>query len=748
MLSMATTSAILPFVSVDGDPGYRYFGPNGCVEAQADGQFAVYLGGSLVGTFSHREPAERDGLVVVVMREPRAKPKQVAAAFGVSGETVRRARVRAKGGGLAAVTQRGRRGAPLKRTGRLRRRAFDLFQQGLTIRGAHRVLSKYISSETVRVLYHEWEAERDNSRQSVEPVPGSEQSLSLASCAAHDVVVEAEAEQPVEATAASADVANENEAETAAELAREEMSLEQATGQTHGEMVQHVGSWLMLVMLQWLGVYELAKKGCGKAVSQVALRIALDAVAIALSVEQQCVEGVRRLATPSAGTLLRSRGAISASWARRVLGRFAAQGSRFLQFGLVTRLLGRNEQAERVWLYVDNHMRLYTGQRVIRKGWRMQDKRARAGISDYYVHDEEGRPLFRIDVPSHDSLSQWLSPIARFVRQVLGDAKEVCLCFDRGGAFPEQMATLRDDGIGFVTYERAPYERLVSTAFEHQLTLVLESKPKHPVVIRYTEQRQKNLGRGRGRVRRLCLLMPDGEQINVLTANSTAPADELIRRQLQRWGYQENQFKHEVERWGINQLDGRKVEPYPPDAIIPNPARRRVDRNLRIARANEGALRRELARLGAEDPRRAKLEQDLERSLLLQQELEALRPSVPTHAAVKETELADQLVCHPGEYKSVIDALRIGLANSESELAARLAPHLRKPREAKKTLANLLAAPGLVRVTRRGVTVALAPAGNAAERRAFDALLQEVTALKLTLPGDPSRRPVRFRLHT
>jgi hypothetical protein len=250
------------------------------------------------------------------------------------------------------------------------------------------VLSKYISSETVRVLYHEWEAERHNSRQSVEPVPASEQSLSLASCAANDVVVEAVAEQAVEVTAVSADVANENEAETAAELAREEMSLEQATGQTHGEMVQHVGSWLMLVMLQWLGVYELAKKGCGKAVSQVALRIALDAVAIALSVEQQCVEGVRRLATPSAGTLLRSRGAISASWARRVLGRFAAKGSRFLQFGLVTRLLGRNEQAERVWLYVDNHMRLYTGRRVIRKGWRMQDKRARAGISDYYVYRE------------------------------------------------------------------------------------------------------------------------------------------------------------------------------------------------------------------------------------------------------------------------------------------------------------------------------------------------------------------------
>jgi hypothetical protein len=29
-------------------------------------------------------------------------------------------------------------------------------------------------------------------------------------------------------------------------------------------------------------------------------------------------------------------------------------------------------------------------------------------------------------------------------------------------------------------------------------------------------------------------------------------------------------LKHQVERWGINHLDGRRVEEYPPDAIIPN----------------------------------------------------------------------------------------------------------------------------------------------------------------------------------
>src|SRR5690606_17666327 len=52
-------------------------------------------------------------------------------------------------------------------------------------------------------------------------------------------------------------------------------------------------------------------------------RIALDSVVCALSVGEGCVEGVRRLATPSAGVLLRAERAPSATWTRRVLGRFA-----------------------------------------------------------------------------------------------------------------------------------------------------------------------------------------------------------------------------------------------------------------------------------------------------------------------------------------------------------------------------------------------------------------------------------------
>jgi hypothetical protein len=238
--------------------------------------------------------------------------------------------------------------------------------------------------------------------------------------------------------------------------------------------------------------------------------------------------------------------------------------------------------------YVDNHMRRYTGKHTVRKGWRMQDRRVVPGTSDYYVHDEDGRPLFRIDVPSHDSLTTWLPQIAVRLREALGPSEQIVLAFDRAGSFPAELAGLRDAGFEFVAYERKPYVLVAASAFDRTIAIRGE-------VYQLGEPRQKNLGKGRGRVRRIVLRTPEGRQINVL-AVSTLPAERLVGILLGRevdddpsgrWR-QENAFKHGVERWGQNQLDGRKVEPVPAGTIIPNPHRRR-SRRARVARADEGA---------------------------------------------------------------------------------------------------------------------------------------------------------------
>ena len=94
-----------------------------------------------------------------------------------------------------------------------------------------------------------------------------------------------------------------------------------------------------------------------------------------------------------------------------------------------------------------------------------KDKRVFPGTTDYYTHDEDGRPMFRVPVTSHDHLTDWLLPIGKRLREALGPDETILLAFDRGGAYAEQLAALRDAEFDFVTYERKPYAELPTTAF-------------------------------------------------------------------------------------------------------------------------------------------------------------------------------------------------------------------------------------------------------------------------------------------
>jgi hypothetical protein len=512
-----------------------------------------------------------------------------------------------------------------------------------------------------------------------------------------------------------------------------------------GRLVQHVGSWLLMALAQHHGLHQEAEQLAGGD----ATRIAIDATLAALAIGECTVEGVRRLATSTAPLLLRCAHTPTASTVRRRLHAFADEHGPALMARIGERYLEavRAETSQRAVFYVDNHMRKYTGQEVVRYGWRMQDKRAMPGASDYYVHDESGRPVFRIDTPSHDSLCQWLMPIVTRLRVGLGAEEKILLVFDRAGAFPDEMATLRDAGVEFATYERRPYSDLALSAFDRTIAVRGETYGVH-------ESRLKNLGDGRGRVRRIALRAPDGKQINLL-AVSTAPLEQLVgflmgkpdpKTPSGRW-QQENAFKHEAERWGINQLDGRKVEPYPPGTIIPNPAHRRNERALKIAHTDEGRARRVLADKNTTDKRRTRAESELADAIQRRVALELARPLIPKHAPIEQTELAGKLVRHPAKLKAVVDTMRIVCANVEAELADIIALALKRPREAKKVIANVFAAPGRVDVTASEIRVRLSPAANRSEHAAIQRLLADITARKLTLPGDARRRPLRFELH-
>jgi hypothetical protein len=699
---MKTSMAKLDLPEDDRKRGIRWFSPTGCVEQREDA-FYVFVGGTLVGSFDGSDATMRNVLAVTLSRDPLVHLGRMARAFHMSSERLRQLRRKMEEGGLAALTVPAKNGRPAKVTPKVRAKLEAMFESGLTIVQVHKKMRR-LGKSTVGAVHTAWNAKKKAQQAQTSPdatqvtLPGIKR---IAPPPPREP--EAVVEEPVRG----------------------------------GAFVQHAGSWLMLGMLREQGLYAAATRACEERVEPEALRVAFDAIAVALTLGQSCVEGVRRVATPSAPLLLRARTCPSPRTVRAIMRELSDEfGAVKLHVGMLARYLADADRRASGVYYVDNHLRPYTGKRVVRRGWRMQDKRVRPGNTDYYVHDERGRPLFRIDVPSHDSLTQWLPPIARLLRRATGPQERVLLAFDRAGAFPEAMALLRDERFEAVTYERRPFPLLPESAFTQTFHVGQDD------VVRFTESRI-NLGAGRGRLRRVAVREADGRQVNLL-AVSELPAERLIRVMRGRWR-QENGFKHGVERWGINQLDRRSTEPYTPDTIVPNPARRRLDRDLRAAAIREGDARRMLAMLGDSDRRRGRVEGDLAEAMKAQRDLEALRAITPKRAPLNDTELAGKLVRHDGRVKMAIDSVRIACANVESELASMLAPHLRKPREAKKTLANLFAAPGRIRVGLRTIAVHLAPAAKPKERIAFAQLLKEVNHRNLALPGDPERRSLRFR---
>ena len=742
----------------------RWFSADGCVVFDA-GHTEVFVGGTLVGSFTARDEVQRNLLLVHLAQDRRIKKETLAWAFKLSVQQVWVVRCRVRLHGVDALFGRPGRGRKPAVTDELTKTVLKAFDAGKQVGEVHAALQRgkvkahRVSYRSVCRVRAQWLAAQA-------PAPAT-----AAGC-----------EAPAEGQAERGEVAGPSDdsprtasgpalpARVVGEFGAEEddgTEVLEARPLRGGHDIQHVGGWLLLSMVHALGLHAAVAQGWGAAGQWARrLRVALDAVVLSLGLGQRCVEGVRRLRTPSAAVLLRADGAPTASWTRRVLKRYLEVGGgggsdgsssgggsgggdgsdvpsgrgqraqmRMMQVYL--QRASRDAQEPAVF-YVDNHMRPYTGKYTVRKGWRMQDKRARPGVTDYYVHDEDGRAVFRYSASSHDSLSRWLSPVTQRLREALGPGQRILLAFDRAGAFPEPLSSLRDAGFEFVTYERRPYPLLCRPAFTEQLVV------EDGEVIGVHESRRKNLGKGRGRVRRIALHMADGRQVNLL-AVSEAPVRRLVEVMLGRW-VQENGFKHGNERWGINQLDGRKREPYPPETVIPNPARRRLDHAMRLARDQEGRARNTLSRLAADDPKRARYEQELAQAQLDQDLYFVFRAITPHHAPLSETELAGKLERHKGDYKALVDTIRIACANAESELALLLAPHLRRPREAKKALANVFAAPGAVRVNATSVTVTLEPAGTPNERQAFGALFEQVNRLGLTLPGDPDARRLRFQL--
>ncbi|MGC3998587.1 MAG: helix-turn-helix domain-containing protein [Anaeromyxobacter sp.] len=363
--------------------------------------------GELLGVYAAEDVGTRDVFIAVV--RDQAEREELARAFRVSPATVGRVVTRFNEGGLRAVADHGRHGG---------RRVSDASAgeaaggacsiKGLGRARAHQAMAKKASYGTVYAVHAGLAAGSalGKGMLSVVPEPAASQSaLAFGGCVAETARDEAASA----AAPAPAAVPEESEAEAA------EPTLE-AVAPARGAVVQHVGSWLLLGMLERMGFYDVAAGERGD-VPLTSLRPALDAVRHLAGAGRGLGRG-----HPAAGDAERGHAAAPPPTASRRAGRGGCCTTSPISANetfpglMATRLLARTGEGEdRVWLYVDNHLRPYTGKHVIRKGWRMQDKCAVPGDDGLLRARRGGLPRCSgCSTTSHDSLCAWLMPVVEF----------------------------------------------------------------------------------------------------------------------------------------------------------------------------------------------------------------------------------------------------------------------------------------------------------------------------------------------
>jgi hypothetical protein len=101
-------------------PSVRWFSAYGCV-AGGEGEFEVWLGGTLVGRFGAGDRGVRNAILVGLAGDPKMHLGALADAFGISSEALRQVRRAYEDGGLEAIVSQARGGRQPKVTAPLLR---------------------------------------------------------------------------------------------------------------------------------------------------------------------------------------------------------------------------------------------------------------------------------------------------------------------------------------------------------------------------------------------------------------------------------------------------------------------------------------------------------------------------------------------------------------------------------------------------------------------------------------------------
>ena len=682
----------------------------------SDGQCAIFLGDTAIHLYDSQDSGAQAAVIALLARARAATDIELAETFGCHRNTVGRLERRLEQAGIAGVVslKRGPK-RPRKVTPAVKEVIRELSHLGslkvtrsIEQRTGVRLNRTYVSSLLKQVRAAEQ--------------PGLWRESKPASVAGSEPEADGEGPSAVEESVVGQ--------EPVLEIGEPLVALPEEP-----RRCRYLGAALYYPALQALGLLEAAAS-CFRlpGAAKFGVRAVMLTLFFLSLFSKTTLEAAKHLRRWDFGPLAGTERAPVVKTLRRKLGDLIKQGQAARFGDVLARRWVEQGVIATAYLYVDGHVKAYTGKGKLTECWNPQRRMPLPGLLSYFVNDQQGRPLLLLTEEANASLAQVMPKIVACIREVVGE-RRFTVIFDRGGYDGKLFAWLHQDKIDFITYQRGepglPVER-----FQRR-----ECHFEGRRLRMWLAEDQTRVGRS-DPWRRIVVRTNDGHQTPILTSLKRPAPAKIACLIFARWR-QENFFKYSREHHGLDQLLGYAWAEVDGARLVTNPERKQVERELKAKRRELARQKAEMGQALLDEPRWGRTAHGIKIAQggavghlrVLEQEIATLRErraELPKHVPLAEAGSREVLRL---EQKSIIDRIKMTAYNAEEWLLELLVPHYPNPHDVRALLRSFAELAGEIRTTPTEVVITLDAPDVPLQRRALRALCADLNQLGTTYPG-------------
>ena len=302
---------------------------------------------------------------------------------------------------------------------------------------------------------------------------------------------------------------------------------------------------------------------------------------------QPRAEGATRIDPVAFGRILGLDRAPEVKTIRRKLGHLAATGK---VEALVAAMAAHHAQSRpdaAAVLYVDGHVRAYSGTRKIAKTHLARLRFPAPATVETWVSDADGDPVFVVMADPGASLAGELRRLLPQLRTIVGDDRRVLVGFDRGGWSPTLFADMIAAGFDILTWRKAPADNVDPALFTDVAHVDAHGRSHTWTLADTTITWPIADGPRAGqtlRLRQVTRTRADGHQAHILTSRTDLTPGEVVFRMGSRWR-QENYFRYARIHFDLDSHDSYTTTGDDPERMVPNPAKKPAHAAVVAARA-------------------------------------------------------------------------------------------------------------------------------------------------------------------